>query len=76
MQAAKELFDKFEISKAPLNHQFFCHVRDYAVVKVTIDNAARAGCSANMTLAELEKAKFQKKKYIIFVLNYHIVLQF
>ena len=38
----------------------YCHVRDYLLTYVILDNASRSGCITNMTLGEYRKAEAQR----------------
>ena len=63
---AIKILSRFTYTPAIPSRKEYCHIRDYIITYIILDNASRSGCISNMTLAEYDKAEVQHDgSYII-----------
>ena len=56
---ARRLLSELVAIKLLPSRKEFCHVRDYILTYITLENASKPGCISNMTLAEYSRTEYQ-----------------
>ena len=62
---AWRLLLKLVAIKSPPSRKEFCHVRDYILTYIILENASKPGCISNMTLAEYSRREYQNDNLCI-----------
>ena len=50
-----KILSKFSTIRSSPSRKEFCHVRNYFLIYIILENASRPGCISSMTIRELEK---------------------
>ena len=59
VEDAQRLILRLVAIKSPPSRKEFCHVRDYILTYIILENASMSGCISNIRLAEFSRREYQ-----------------
>ena len=71
---ALKILSKLPCIRSSPSRKEFCHVKDYVLTYIIIENSSQPGCISNVAMKELEKSEMQQGgSYIIAVVNHKTI---